>query len=88
MYIYITFLKNYVCAVSSFVGLSRTIISHSTYLYLLKVTLCKKFPHSELFWSAFFPHFTAFRPNTVSLRIQSECGIMRQRHGPDISNSF
>ena len=35
-------------------------------------------PYSELFWSAFFPHFSAFGPNTgrysVSLQIQSRCG--------------
>ena len=38
----------------------------------------KKCPYSELFWSAFFLHFSALRLNTerygVSLRIQSKCG--------------
>ena len=50
---------------------------------LLKQALRKKRPYSELFWSAFFPHFSAFGLNTdkysVSLRIQSECGEMRER---------
>ena len=40
-------------------------------------TLRKKCPYSELFWSAFFPHFPAFRLTTewyiVFLRNQSEC---------------
>ena len=42
------------------------------------LTLRKRCPYSELFWSAFFPHFPAFGLNTerysLSLRIQSECG--------------
>ena len=43
-----------------------------------RITLHKKCPYSELFWSAFFAHFSAFGRNTekysVSLRIQFECG--------------
>ena len=46
------------------------------------LSLRKKCPYSELFWSAFFPHFPAFGLNTgrysVSLRIQSECGKVRK----------
>ena len=45
--------------------------------YSIWITLRKKFPYSELFWSAFFPHFPAFGLNakrySVSLRIQSKC---------------
>ena len=41
----------------------------------------EKSPFSELFWSAFLPHFPTFGLNTerygVSLRIQSECGKMQ-----------
>ena len=41
----------------------------------------------ELFWSAFFPHFYAFRLNTeryfISLRILSKCGNMREKCGPE-----
>ena len=41
------------------------------------VFLCKNSPYSELFWSAFFSHFSAFGLNTeryfVSLCIQCEC---------------
>ena len=46
-----------------------------------------KWPCSELFWSAFFPHFPAFGLNTerysVSLSIQSECEKMRTRIIPN-----
>ena len=35
----------------------------------------KKCPYSELFWSAFFLHF----PASVSLRVQSVCGKMREK---------
>ena len=42
------------------------------------LSLRKKCPYSELFWSAFSPHFPAFGLNAeryrLSLRIQSECG--------------
>ena len=59
------------------------VFEHHKINSLLRVfhTLRKKFPYSELFWSAFFPHFPAFGLNTetyeVSLRIQSECGKIR-----------
>ena len=52
-----------------------------------KATLRKKCPYSGLFWSSFFPHFPAFGLNTerysVSLRIQSECGKMWEKCGPE-----
>ena len=32
-----------------------------------EITLRKKCPYSELFWSAFFPHFPAFWLNTESV---------------------
>ena len=42
-----------------------------------ELLLFKSFPYSELFWSAFVPHFPTFGLNTercgVSLRIHSEC---------------
>ena len=52
-----------------------------TYFELfLCVARHKKSLYSELFWSAFFQHFSAVRLNTkrygVSLRIQSECEKM------------
>ena len=38
----------------------------------------------ELFWSAFLPYFSTFGLNTfVSFRIQSECGKMREKWGPE-----
>ena len=33
-------------------------------LFFQRTQHCKKCPYSELFWSAFFPHFPAFRLNT------------------------
>ena len=51
------------------------------------MSLCKKSPYSESFWSAFSPHFPAFGLNTercsVSLRIQSKCGKMREKCEPE-----
>ena len=41
-------------------------------------SLRKKCLYSELFWSAFFPHFSAFGLN-ISLRIQSEWGKIRKK---------
>ena len=50
-------------------------------------TLRKKCPYSELFCTAFFPRFPGFELNTeryfVCLRIQSECGKMREKCGPE-----
>ena len=61
--------------------------SFQKYLIALSESLLKKSSHSELFWSAFFSHFPAFGLNTerysVSLRIQSECGKMREKCGPE-----
>ena len=52
-----------------------------------RITLRKKSPYSELFWSAFFPDFPAFGLNTekysVSLRIQSECEKIREKCRPE-----
>ena len=49
--------------------------------------LRKMYPYSELFWSAFSSYFPAFGLNTkrygVSLRIQSKCGKMRKKCGPE-----
>ena len=62
----------------------RCIRCKFVYLYS---TLRKKPPYSELFWSTLFPHFPAFGLNTerysVSLRIQSECGEIRDKCGPE-----
>ena len=45
---------------------------------VVSCTLHKKCPYSELFWSAFFPHFSAFGPNTPYLSVFSpnarKCG--------------
>ena len=50
-------------------------------------TLHKKCSYSVLFRSAFFPHFPAFGLNTerysLSLRIQSKCGKIREKCGPE-----
>ena len=43
------------------------------------IILCKKSPHSELFWSAFLSHFPAFKLNAG---IKSECWKMREKCGP------
>ena len=52
-----------------------------------RISLRKKCPYLELFWSAFFPHFHAFGLNTerygVSLRIQSEYKKIREECGPE-----
>ena len=48
--------------------------------------LRKKCPYWELFWCAIFPHFPALGLNTeryVSLRIQSKCGKMQEKCGPE-----
>ena len=49
--------------------------------------LGEKSPYSELFRSTFFPHFLIFGLNaerySVSLRIQAECGKMREKCGPE-----
>ena len=46
------------------------------------LSLGKRCPYSELFWSAFFPHFPAFGLNagrySISFRIQSEYGKMQK----------
>ena len=43
------------------------------------IPLRKKCPYSKLFWSAFSHIWTEFGEESgVSLRIQSECGKMRQ----------
>ena len=49
----------------------------------LLLPLRKKCPYSDLFWSAFFAHFTASGRYGVSLRIQSEYGKMREKCGPE-----
>ena len=54
---------------------------------LSEVALFKKCPYSELFWSAFFPHFSAFGLNMerygLPLRIQSKCEKLREKSGPE-----
>ena len=51
--------------------------NHLIDLHILR----KKSPYSELFWSAFFPHFPAFGLNTerLSLRIQENARKVRTR---------
>ena len=53
----------------------------------IKVTLSKKCPYSELFWSAFSHIRTEYGEIRVSLRIQSECWKMRARITPN-KNTF
>ena len=66
-----------------------SVISSANFLsnYFWYDTLCKKCRYLELFWSTFFPHFPAFGLNTarnsVSLRVQSECGKMQEKCGPE-----
>ena len=54
---------------------------------LFCMSLSKKSPYSESFWSAFSLHFPAFGVNmqrcSVSLRIQSKCWKMRENCGPE-----
>ena len=56
-------------------------------MLFFELTLRKKSPYLELFWSAFFPYFPAFGLNTeryfVSLRIQSVCRKMWEKCGPE-----
>ena len=55
------------------------------------LSLRKKSPYSDLFWSVFFPDFPTFGLNTekyfsvsrVSLRIQSEYRKIREKCGPE-----
>ena len=60
---------------------------HIRYCDFERSTLLKTCPYSELFCYTFFPHFPAFVVNTeryaVSLRIQSECGKMWKKCGPE-----
>ena len=58
-----------------------------TQKYDIFQTLRKKCLYSELLWSAFFLHFPEFGLYTerygVPLCIQSECGKMREKCGPE-----
>ena len=51
--------------------------------YSDKLSLRKKCPYSELFWSAFSRIRTEYEWYRVSLCIQSECGKMRTRITPN-----
>ena len=55
------------------------------FLIALGNTLRKMSPFSELFWSAFFPHFPASGRNTekVSVRMRENAGKMRTRITPN-----
>ena len=57
---------------------------------LLLNTLRKKYPYSELFWSAFFPHFPTFELNTerYSVRMRENAGKMRTRITPNFRFSY
>ena len=63
------------------------------------LTLRKKCPYSELFWSAFFPHFPAFGLNTerygvigsispYSVRTRENAGKMRTRITPNTDSLY
>ena len=55
-------------------------------LFIYHIHWVKECQYSELFYSAFFRHFSEFRLNTerysVSLCIQSECRKTREKCGP------
>ena len=53
----------------------------------------KKCPYSELFWSAFFPHFPAFGLNAeryapYSIRMWENAGKMRTRITPNTDSFY
>ena len=62
--------------------------SRSLLLLYLNLTLRKKHPYSELFWSVFSRIRTEYRENWVSLRIQSQCGKMRTRIIPNTGTFY
>ena len=60
---------------------SSCVVFHTLYFFFVKqvdyvntarnqvsFTLHKRCPYSELFWSAFFPHFPVFSPNAGKIR--------------------
>ena len=53
-----------------------------------KLTLRKKCPHSELFWSAFFQHYPllCISPNLV--RMRENAGMMRTRITPNTDTFY
>ena len=58
-----------------------------------KLTLPKKCPYSELFWSTFFPHFPTFGLNTdryspYLVRIRANVGKMRTRITPNTDTFY
>ena len=59
----------------------RPIFPYKRYEEYTWLSLRKKCPYSELFWSA-FPAF-GLKTERYSLGIQSECGKMREKCGPE-----
>ena len=58
-------------------------IRHAWHSYIFNIgTQRKKCPYSELFWFAFFSAFSRIQTE-YALRIQSECGKMREKCGPE-----
>ena len=71
----------------AFINLTFKWLSDHSIIVFEDQSRYKKSPYSELFWSVFFPDFPTFGLNTeryeVSLRIQSECGKIRGKFGPE-----
>ena len=76
--------KSYEIIWNSWINMESVIIFSQKVMQKNNVTLRKKCPHSEFFWSVFFPTFglntERFR---VSLSIQPECGKIRTRKTPN-----
>ena len=53
-----------------------------------KVSLRKKSPYSELFWSIFFPHFPAFSISPYSVRMWENAGKIRTRITPNTDTFY
>ena len=71
----------------AFINLTFKCLSDHSIIVFEDQSRCKKSRYSELFWSVFFPDFPTFGLNTercgVSLRIQSGCGKIREKLGPE-----
>ena len=61
-------------------------IFENIFLFYVKLTLRQKNSYSELFWSAFFPHFPAFQLNTE--RYSVNAGKKRTRIIPNTDTFY
>ena len=69
-------------------GVLRKTVNSFVHYYFWKPSLRKKYPHSELFWSAFFSHFPTFELYKERYCIQFECAKMRGKCGPPNTDTF